>query len=55
MLLERRLVTTSHRKWFRSDGSVAVLSDPVRPYLIRNVIQAPEDSFRPLYLHVRRS
>nr|CAH0107288.1 unnamed protein product [Daphnia galeata] len=60
-ILERRLVMTTtttqqqqttKTKWFRSDGSLAVLPDPLRPYLIRNII--PNDSstvqFRPVYL-----
>ena len=62
-ILERRLVMTTtttqqqqttKTKWFRSDGSLAVLPDPLRPYLIRNII--PNDSstvqFRPVYLPV---
>jgi hypothetical protein len=67
-ILERRLVTTTtsqqqqqqqqqttKTKWFRSDGSLAVLPDPLRPYLIRNIIpvlDSPADQFRPIYLPV---
>lgn len=54
-ILERRLVThaadkTIKTKWFRTDGTVAVLPDPLRPYLVRNIISTMEP--RPVYLMV---
>lgn len=57
-MLERRLVTQTgadkniKTKWFRSDGTVAVLPDPLRPYLVRNIIPSAQD-LRPVYLPVR--
>jgi len=37
-LVEQRLFRHSRRKWFRSDGSVAVLPDPLSSYISRNVL-----------------
>ena len=45
---ERRLLAASRAKWFRSDGSVAVLPDPLRAYLVRNVIQPLRSRYTPV-------
>ncbi|KAI9557976.1 hypothetical protein GHT06_014729 [Daphnia sinensis] len=44
---------TTKAKWFRSDATLAVLPDPLRPYLIRNIVPHVHPStigFHPLYL-----
>lgn len=51
-ILERRLVTHAadkaiKTKWFRTDGTVSVQPDPLRPYLVRNIIPTREP--RPVY------
>ena len=52
-ILERRLVTQTagdksiKTKWFRTDGTVAVLPDPLRPYLVRNIIPPAPQDLRP--------
>lgn len=57
-LLERRLVMAQQQpanaktKWFRTDATLAVLPDPLRPYLIRNIIPHPSIPFHPIYLAV---
>ena len=40
------------RKWFRPDGSLAVLANPLHSYVSRNILDHPADQWKPVYLHV---
>ncbi|XP_057380224.1 coiled-coil and C2 domain-containing protein 2A-like [Daphnia carinata] len=49
----RPTAKTRKTKWFHSDATLAVLPDPLRPYLIRNIIPRLDPStigFHPVYL-----
>ena len=53
MVAEQRLLLHSGRKWFRSDGSVAVLANPLSPYVNRNLLDTNPHA-TPQYVQVFR-